>query len=55
MTLNEYFYTSLPNSAKLESFRIENVDQLKLASENCFENFPRSKKTEILNVDIKVR
>ena len=55
VTLNPYFYTSALNSGKLENFRIENVEKLTLVSENCFENFPRSKNIHIANVDIKVR
>jgi len=53
VTLNPYFYTSALNSGKLENFRIENVEKLTLVSENCFENFPRSKNIHIANVDIK--
>ena len=54
VTLDEYFYSSASSSGTLENFRMENLNKLTLAAENCFENFPRSKITEIRNVDVKV-
>merc|ERR1711953_746058 len=53
VTLDEYFYSSASSSGTLENFRMENLNKLTLAAENCFENFPRSKITEIRNVDVK--
>jgi len=53
VTLEEYFYSSDPGSGSLDKFRMENLDKLTLSAENCFENFPRSKITEIRNVDVK--
>ena len=55
VTLDEYFYSSASSAGALENFRMENLDKLTLAAENCFENFPRSKITEIRNVDVKVK
>ena len=54
VTLEEYFYSSDSGSGSLDKFRMENLDKLTLSAENCFENFPRSKITEIRNVDVKV-
>jgi len=53
VTLEEYFYSSGPSSGALENFKMENFNKLTLSTENCFENFPRSKITEIRNVDVK--
>ena len=52
--LNKYFFSSVPTTGSLTYFKIENVQTLTLASENCFENFPYAKKINFKNVNLKV-
>ena len=52
--LNRYFFSSVPTTGYLTYFKIENVQTLTLASENCFENFPHAKKINFKNVNLKV-
>ena len=52
--LNKFFFSSDAASGKLMYFKLENLKQLTLASENCFEHFPHVKKINLKNVKIKV-